>query len=133
MSGVARFYSLGYLGRTLPEILAILEERSAVLVDIRLVPYSRNKAFLKGALEPALGPRYVWVRGLGNLNFRTGGPVALADYEAGRAAILALQSPVVLMCACRDHERCHRSVVAQALTAEGFEVEEIPLVRFEER
>lgn len=133
MSGVARFYSLGYLGRTLPEILAILVERSAVLVDIRLVPYSRNKAFIKGALERVLGPRYVWVRSLGNLNFRTGGPVALADYAAGRAAILALQSPVVLMCACREHERCHRSVVAQALTAEGFEVEEIPLVRFEER
>ena len=126
-SSGARFYTLGYLGRTLPEVAAILEERNAMLADIRLVPYSRNKAFIKAVLERTLGPRYVWVRALGNLNYKTGGPVALADYTMGRTAILALDTPVVLMCACRDYGRCHRAVVAEALRAEGFSVEEIPL------
>lgn len=126
-----RFYTLGYLGRTLAEIVTILDERNAVLADIRLVPYSRNRAFVKANLERVLGPRYVWVRDLGNRNFRTGGPVALADYPAGRTALLALNGPVILMCACRDHARCHRTVVAHALAEEGFLVEEIPPLRAE--
>lgn len=127
MSDAPHFYTLGYLGRKLPEVIAILDERNAVLADIRLTPYSRNPSFIRGVLERALGPRYVWIRALGNLNYKSGGPVELADYEAGKAALLALSGPAVLMCACRNYATCHRAVVAHRLMDEVYRVEEIPL------
>ena len=50
------------------------------------------------------------------------------DLEAGLIEIEAIlvsgRSPV-LLCGCRDYERCHRRDVAEALAANGIETQEL--------
>jgi len=74
-------------------------------------------------LQAALGSRYVHLGAFGNRNYQ-GGPVDIVDYEAGRAALEALERPALLMCMCRDPAACHRSVIMERLRAEGFSVGE---------
>ncbi len=116
-------YGIGYTGRTLDELRHIIEQLDAVLVDIRFAPYSRNPQFRKDALEQALGDRYVYLRAFGNRNYK-GGPVALVDYDVGRAALAALDKPALLMCMCKDPATCHRTAVMQRLAEEGYDVQE---------
>ena len=121
MTGQA--YGIGYHGRTLADIKRILQALDAVLVDIRFAPHSRNPEFRKAHLEAALGSRYVYLRAFGNRNYK-GGPVAIVDYEAGRAALEALDRPALLMCMCPDPAACHRTTVLQQLAADGFAAQE---------
>ncbi len=117
-------YGIGYSGRTLDEIRQLLEQLDAYLVDIRFVPNSRNPAFRQKALINALGDRYIHVQAFGNPNFRSGGPVEIADYDAGKAALEALDKPTLLMCMCKDPATCHRTVVLRHLAEDGFETQE---------
>lgn len=114
---------IGYSGRTMDELERIVQALDAVLVDIRFAPYSRNPAFRKASLQAALGSRYVHLGAFGNRNYQ-GGPVDIVDYEAGRAALEALERPALLMCMCRDPAACHRFVIMERLRAEGFSVGE---------
>lgn len=116
-------YGIGYSGRTMDELERIVQALDAVLVDIRFAPYSRNPAFRKASLQAALGSRYVHLGAFGNRNYQ-GGPVDIVDYEAGRAALEALERPALLMCMCRDPAACHRSVIMERLRAESFSVGE---------
>jgi uncharacterized protein (DUF488 family) len=118
-------YTLGYTGRKLAEIIRILEERDAILFDIRYSPRSRNPDYNKDYLQAALKDRYVWVKDLGNVNYNVISPIKIANYPAGKARITATTKPVVLMCVCEDPAHCHRTVVADLLLADGFTVEEI--------
>ena len=119
-----RVYGIGYSGRTVDDITRILDDLDATLVDIRFAPYSRNPEFRKEALERVLGARYVYLRALGNRNYKGGGPVDLVDYAAGRAALAMLDKPALLMCMCKDPATCHRTVVLHRLAHDGFETEE---------
>lgn len=118
-------YTLGYTGRKLAEITRAIDDRDAILFDIRYSPRSRNPTYNKDFLQAALKDRYVWVKDLGNVNYNVLSPIKIANYAAGKARITATAKPVILMCVCQDPVHCHRTVVADLLIADGFTVEEI--------
>jgi len=128
--------TIGYEGLDLPQFLAFLTANDVeVLVDVREIAASRKRGFAKTALSRALsetGIDYTHMRNLGSPSpirkrLRTD-----RDYDAffgaydehldgQREALLELQDlvsshkRVCLMCFERDHERCHRSHVADRL------------------
>ncbi|MGH7041476.1 MAG: DUF488 family protein [Acetobacteraceae bacterium] len=128
--------------------LAILRENGVrVLADIRTVPRSRhNPQFARENLEPAIeaaGIEYRWIRELGGLrharkdSINTGWHNAsfrgYADYMQTAEFATALdellntvpQAYTALMCAEAVPWRCHRSLVADALTVRVVPVEDI--------
>jgi len=140
--------TIGHSNRTLAELLAMLQAHGVeVLVDVRTMPRSRhNPQFNTDALpEPlaAAGIQYVHLPGLGglrhprkdsrntgwrNLNFR-----GYADYmetpefeeNLGRLLRLEEGKRAAIMCAEAVPWRCHRSMIADALTAWGVPVRHI--------
>ncbi|MEW6210624.1 MAG: DUF488 domain-containing protein [Acidobacteriota bacterium] len=120
-------YTTGYTGKQPDDLKSLVKRLDVVLVDIRFLPRSRwQPHWNKSALQQMLGGRYVHVRELGNKQFRQNA-INIADLERGIAIIetLALQRPVILMCACADYQHCHRHVVAEELGIRGREVEEL--------
>jgi uncharacterized protein (DUF488 family) len=142
-------FTIGHSTRPLEALLDMLKAHGvAVLVDVRTVPRSRhNPQFNKDALPDALrgtGIRYVHLpllgglrRGLGaaspNMAWRNTSFRGYADYmqtdefEEGLSELMALagSAPTAVMCAEAVPYRCHRSLIADALTARDVEVREI--------
>lgn len=141
-------FALGHSTRSTEELIELLWSHGvATLVDIRTVPRSRtnpqfNLDVLPGSLAQA-GIGHVHLAALGglrktrpdspnaawrNLSFR-----GYADYmhtlefKSGLEALreLAQSGPVAIMCAEALRWRCHRSLVADALWAQGVVVEHI--------
>jgi uncharacterized protein (DUF488 family) len=146
-SGI-RLWTVGHSTRTLAELVALLKSfEIGVLADIRTVPRSRknpqfNRETLPVGLEPH-GIRYAHLKRLGGLrharkdspnvgwrneNFRGFADYALTeDFETGLTELRTLteQGRVSLMCAEAVPWRCHRSLVADVVTARGGAVEHI--------
>jgi uncharacterized protein (DUF488 family) len=143
-----RLYTVGHSTRPLDELVSALRGFDvSVLADIRTIPRSRhNPQFNGDALASALRARhirYAHLRELGGLRKpRKDSPNAgwhnesfrgFADYmqtesfEEGLGKLHALTAGrvVALMCAEAVPWRCHRSLVADALTARGAHVEHI--------
>lgn len=128
----AAVFTLGYSGRSVEEIAAAVEERDALLFDIRLVARSRDPRWSGKQLRERFGERYRHVPALGNLNYKSGGPVALSDAEAGLAVVeeaIGAGQAVVLLCACKDAATCHRAAVAALLRGRGYTVTEVAPAR----
>jgi hypothetical protein len=94
-------------------------------VDIRLRPASRwNSAWNRDALTRQWGIRYLWKGdSLGNRNYkpedRSKG-ILLANPEKGVAEVVQLLKggyQVILLCACKRAESCHRTRVADLIQA----------------
>jgi uncharacterized protein (DUF488 family) len=112
--------TLGYSGWTPQTIQETAQGHNAVVCDIRYSPASRHPQWRKLQLEQLLGARYQHVQALGNRNYKNGGPIELADYDAGTqviAEMLATGQSVILMCACKDLATCHRRTAAEQLAA----------------
>lgn len=147
-AGAAPIHTLGHSTRSLEELVELLRAFDVgVLVDIRTIPRSRrHPQFESGALASALRSRgfeYVHVPELGgrrraskdsrntawrNASFRGyADHMATPEFERGLATVqeLASRSRIALMCAEAVPWRCHRSLVADALTARGAHVEHI--------
>jgi uncharacterized protein (DUF488 family) len=143
-----RIHTLGHSTRTLQELLGLLAGfEIRVVADVRTLPRSRrNPQFDGEALTAALaacGLRYAHLARLGGLRrprpdsantaWRHPGFRGFADYmgtgefEVGLEELRALtaEGRVALLCAEAVPWRCHRSLVADALTARGAEVEHI--------
>jgi hypothetical protein len=109
-------YTLGYrAGWTPAEALAAAERHGALLVDIRFQPTSRDPRWRQPHLRKVLGDRYLHLQGLGNANFRGGGPIRLADPEPAAAALAELYATggqAILMCMCGSPAGCHRTPAA---------------------
>jgi uncharacterized protein (DUF488 family) len=143
-----RLYTIGHSTRTLEELVALLGDCGvSILADIRTIPRSRhNPQFEQDALRTALSRRrirYVHLRALGGLRrTRKDSPNAgwrnasfrgyadymqTADFERGLSELgeLTQQGTVAVMCAEAVPWRCHRSLVADALTVRGAHVEHI--------
>jgi 3-methyladenine DNA glycosylase/8-oxoguanine DNA glycosylase len=143
-----RVFTVGHSTRTLDELVALLRAFDVeVLADIRTMPRSRhNPQFNEDALKPALRSRrlrYAHLAELGglrrsskdspntgwrNASFRGYADHMLgADFEVGLRKLrgLAAEGRVALMCAEAVPWRCHRSLVADALTVRGAKVEHI--------
>jgi 3-methyladenine DNA glycosylase/8-oxoguanine DNA glycosylase len=146
-SGVC-LYTVGHSTRSLDELVALLRAfEVTTVVDIRTIPRSRhNPQFGRDALRPALRSRklrYFHIPELGglrrtrkdspnagwrNASFRGFADYMLTeDFESGLVKLRALASEggVALMCAEAVPWRCHRSLVADALTVRGARVEHI--------
>jgi hypothetical protein len=110
-------YTAGYrAGWTPHSLLAEATRLNAVVLDIRLNPTSMQPDWRKHELARALGGRYQHVPELGNLNYQ-GGPITIANLPVGLAHIrheLAHRS-VILLCACANHQTCHRTTVVAEL------------------
>lgn len=142
-------YTIGHSTRTLELLVEMLAaQHVTVLADVRTVPRSRhNPQFNQDTLPEALGAagiRYVALPRLGGLRhgLKTGSPNTgwrnksfrgYADYmltdgfEEGLRELLSIArtEPTAIMCAEAVPYRCHRSLIADALTARGVEVREI--------
>ncbi|MCL4502758.1 MAG: DUF488 domain-containing protein [Deltaproteobacteria bacterium] len=140
--------TIGHSTRPLADFLAILQAHEVEKVaDVRTVPRSRhNPQFNKETLPQALaeaGIGYVHLPGLGglrhplkdspNMGWRNDSFRGFADYmqtpefEENLLALidLAKDERLVLMCAETLPWRCHRSLIADALTVRGIKVEHI--------
>jgi uncharacterized protein (DUF488 family) len=150
LSGDARLriYTIGHSTHALDALLAMLRARGvATLVDVRTIPRSRrNPQFGGESLAESLARvpiRYLHMPGLGglrrprpdsiNTGWRNAGFRGYADYmetvafERSLETLIgeAARAPVAFMCAEAVPWRCHRSLIADALTARGIEVEHI--------
>lgn len=140
--------TIGHSTRTLQSFLDLLTAHAVErLVDVRTVPRSRhNPQFNQDALPAALaavGIRYAHLPGLGGLRHTRGDSVntgwrnasfrGFADYMQTPAFVESLQElldfisgeRIALMCAEAVPWRCHRSLLADALTLRGVRVEHI--------
>ncbi len=126
-------YTIGYEGRTVTSLIKALNKAGVErLVDVRMRPSSRQRGFSLMQLYERLrkaGIQYEHVRELGNP------PDIRALWYAGEIAKgrrqyrahlkngssdqvnylvgLAKLSPTAILCCERNHEECHRSVVAE--------------------
>lgn len=138
-------WTIGHSTRAVEELIELLaENRIEQLADVRTAPGSRRLPhFGKASLELALPERgiaYVHLPRLGglrkplatstNTGWRNPSFRGYADYmqtpefEAGLAELLQLADArrTSVMCAEAVPWRCHRSLIADALTARGVEV-----------
>ena len=142
-------FTIGHSTRSLEELVALLREHGVTrLVDVRTAPGSRRMPhFSRAALAadlPALGVEYLHLPELGglrrprpdspNAGWRNDSFRGFADhmatdaFRAGLDRLLALareRGPVAIMCAEAVPWRCHRSLIADALTVRGVEVRHI--------
>ena len=141
-------FTIGHSTQTFSQFLELLQANGIErVIDIRTIPRSRrNPQYSLDTLGPALeaaGINYVHVKGLGglrrpkpdsrNVGWRNASFRGYADYMATTEFELALSRAIqlsqlklsVLMCAEAVPWRCHRSLVADALTARKFAVKHI--------
>jgi uncharacterized protein (DUF488 family) len=128
--------TIGYERSTLSDFVATLVYSGVeILVDIRDRAQSRRQGFSKTALSEALrqsGIGYVHFRELGDPKegreaarqgrfdifreiFREVMSTDDAKLALGDIARLALENKICLMCYERDHNQCHRKIVADYL------------------
>ena len=110
-------YTFGYAGmHGGGDLRELLGQRVEVVVDVRLRPYSRKRAFSLGTRDTVETATYAysWLGGLGNAEYRTGG-MRLARPEEIDVVVQLLASGtyVALMCACAEVSTCHRRLVAE--------------------
>ncbi len=138
-------FTIGHGARPIGELIALLRSAGVrQLVDVRTAPGSRkHPQFAKAALETSLkaaGIGYVWRQDLGG--WRKATPASphsalrspafrgYADHmdseEFGHALDWLIETsaaaPTAIMCAESLWWRCHRRMLADALTARGREV-----------
>ena len=141
-------FTIGHSTRPIDRFIQLLGGNAITrLVDIRTIPKSRhNPQFNSDTLQASLQAqhiRYVHMKALGglrharpdsiNLGWRNLSFRGFADYmqtpefEAALRHVIELAEaePTVLMCAEAVPWRCHRSLVADALTVRGWRVLEI--------
>lgn len=146
-----RVYTVGHSTRPLGELITLLQAHGVVrLVDVRTIPRSRrHPQFNRDVLPEPLGAAgidYAHLAGLGglrkpradsiNTGWRNAGFRGYADYmqtpefAASLEALLALsrEAPTAIMCAEAVPWRCHRALIADALTVRGVEVRHITSV-----
>jgi len=113
-------FTIGYATRTIDEVFSLLNEKQAILVDIRSSTRSSKPGFDRYALAKRLGASYHHMAALGNLNYHNPDlPIILRDEDLGLEGLARLleNSNVFIMCGCRDLDKCHRLTVAKKMTS----------------
>lgn len=141
-------YTVGHSTRSLEDLISILRVHGIErLVDVRTIPRSRhNPQFNRESLSRALRNRhlsYRHMKSLGglrharrdsvNMGWRNTSFRGFADYmqtpafaeAVEKLLLLAAERPTAIMCAEAVPWRCHRSLIADALIAQGYQVEDI--------
>jgi uncharacterized protein (DUF488 family) len=130
--------TIGYEGTTIDGVLARLREAGvSLLIDVRAVPQSRKPGFSKRQLAAGLdecGIPYVHLQGLGTPKpgrdaVRAGHPELMhaifrehmtsdrAQADLARARLLTGEHRACLLCFERDPACCHRTLVAEMISA----------------
>lgn len=145
-------WTIGHSTRSLSEFVAILQAHNVeLLVDVRTVPRSRhNPQFNKESLPAELARfslEYLHMAGLGGLRrplkdsqnpgWRNASFRGFADYmqtpefEKGIGELIELagERETAIMCAESLPWRCHRSLIADALTVRKVKVEHLLSVK----
>ena len=144
-----KILTIGHSTRHIEEFVSLLRAHNVTeLIDVRTVPRSRyNPQFNRDSLPASLAPagiEYIHRPDLGglrhprkdsrNTGWRNSGFRGFADYmetpefAAALASLMARarqstgQSHIAIMCAEAVPWRCHRSLIADALTARGIPV-----------
>lgn len=132
--------SLGYEGRTIGELISILQKQEVTkLLDIRALPLSRKKGFSKKALSNQLaeaGICYRHIREAGNpyRKLKTNIEQCLqlyTSYLLNNPDIIKIvvseikSSSVALLCYEREHKNCHRSILIEMICQREDEIEVI--------
>lgn len=138
----------GHSNRSIEDFIALLKgHRVERLVDVRTIPKSaHNPQFAREALSPSLHSARIHYRhmpGLGgfrhpkrdsvNAGWRNSSFRGYADYmqtpefEKNLETLISLarEERTVIMCAEAVPWRCHRSLIADALTVRGIEAREL--------
>ncbi|HYM33503.1 MAG TPA: DUF488 domain-containing protein [Candidatus Cybelea sp.] len=141
-------HTIGHSTHPLPALIALLRQNGIVrLIDVRTVPRSRhNPQYDRATLPQSLaaeGIAYAHQPALGglrrpkpdsvNAGWRNAGFRGFADYMQTPAFENAIEQlisdarrdPLVIMCAEAVPWRCHRSLIADALTVRGIDVRHI--------
>ena len=107
-------YTLGYTGTQPEQIQKFAQDLGALVVDTRYSPRSRAVQWTRLRLTGLLGRHYRHMPSLGNINYKGDGPILINKPEEGvpQVAQLLETQPVILLCVCKEHHTCHRSVVA---------------------
>lgn len=142
-------FTIGYQQATQPAVIAALRDAGVeVLADVRARPLSRKPGFSKTALKAAVeeaGMEYRHFRDVGTPPegreaARKGDHETLARVYAGQLELpealaamaelraLALEKRTCLLCFCRDAQKCHRSLLIQAVLQEFDEVDLEPVL-----
>ena len=129
------FFTIGYQHHTVESLIQALGKNGVqVLVDVRQNPCSRKSGFSKRHFEGSVqraGIAYMHAPNLGTPPkirdvYRTSGDVkkALAESEAYLSLNAGLMEPlakmaatrrICLLCLERDHNLCHRGIIARKL------------------
>jgi uncharacterized protein (DUF488 family) len=138
-------YTIGHSTRTMEQFIALLRAHDIqMVVDVRTIPKSRhNPQFGQDLLSPALheaGIEYTQLAKLGGLrraardSINTGWQnssfrgyadyMATGEFEEGLEELKAMaqKKRVAILCAEAVPWRCHRSLIADALTIQGWQV-----------
>lgn len=129
-------HTIGYEGATQAQVIDALRQAGVrLLIDVRAVAASRRPGFSKrllaGSLDAA-GIRYLHLQGLGTPKpgrdaaragrtgemhriFRAHMTSDRAQAELAQATAAARAEPVCLLCLERDHQHCHRALVAEMI------------------
>src|ERR1700738_4466566 len=131
--------TIGYEGATIDTVLTTLRDaKVGLLIDIRAVAQSRKPGFSKRQLAAGLdeqGIAYVHLQALGTPKpgrdaVRAGHPERMetifrehmtsdrSQTELARAKDLVVERHACLLCFERDHNTCHRRLVAEMIVAE---------------
>jgi uncharacterized protein (DUF488 family) len=142
---VARVFTLGYQGRSLQEVLAIVQQHGiAQVLDVRENARSRKPGFSSSDLEAALadaGIAYVHLpqfgceresrhalwKGSTTREFQDRYRRKLAENRESWPDLTRRirGSRSLLLCLERDPTQCHRAVLAERLRADGFQVQDL--------
>lgn len=123
-------YLTGYLLHTPDDIARWARETGGTVIDIRWQPNSRKPEWRQPALKAMLGTAYRWIASFGNPRHKDG-VLEVCDMEVGIWTLQRALGPYLLMCACRDPEKCHRSLIRAALEERGYQCDELSRVRSE--
>ena len=141
-------WTIGHGTRPIDELIRLLRVHGVrCLIDVRTIPRSRhNPQFNRDRIADdlaAAGIAYVHMPGLGglrrprpdssNTGWRNSGFRGYADYMETEPFAVNLESlirraraePTAIMCAETVPWRCHRSLISDALTARGVDVNHI--------
>lgn len=122
-----KLYTYGYHGGDLSRLTRLMEQ-GAVLVDCRYQPFVQAPGWSRGELKERYGAQYIWMKALGNINYK-GGPIQLANEREGVCRVrdgMTHGNTVVLLCACKDPATCHRTYVAERI-AESMKACEVEI------
>jgi hypothetical protein len=108
----------GYADGGVVTLERLMADPTAYLVDIRLTPRSQFQAFHQEALQARFHSRYIHMPELGNVNYRNGQPIKIANPDRGMSRLingLNQGYTLILMCGCKQYELCHRHTVVDLL------------------